>query len=157
MARIPRTVMTKVAGPFFPTRPAPSEPLHAPRERRERKPPSIFELREKAEEKAAEAAGVKVSASAAQAIVKHVQDSGKIGAEAGYILESLIASASSGGIKKPELLATLSTEQKKWYYKQVSEYQGLMAECKARYKAELQILKDKYGDDARKYTNARLS
>ena len=154
MARAPRTVMTRVAGPFFPTHPG--EPLPAPRERRERRPPSIFKLREEAEEKAAEAAGVKVSASAAQAIVKHVQDSGKIGAEAGYILESLIASASSGGIKKPELLATLSTEQKKWYYKQVSEYQGLMAECKARYKAELQILKDKYGDDARKYTNARL-
>jgi len=154
MARAPRTVMTRVAGPFFPTHPG--EPLPAPRERRERRPPSIFKLREEAEEKAAEAAGVKVSASAAQAIVKHVQDSGKTGAEAGYILERLIASASSGEVKKPELLATLSTEQKKWYDKQVGQYQDLMTECKARYKAELQVLKDKCGDDARKYTNARL-
>jgi len=154
MARIPRTVMTKVAGPFFPSRPG--VPLTAPRERRERKPPSIFELREKVEEKAAEATKVEPSASAAQSIVKHVQDSGKTGAEAGYILERLIASASSGEVKKPSLLATLSTEQKKWYDKQVGQYQDLMTECKARYKAELQILKDKCGDDARKYTNARL-
>jgi len=156
MARAPRTVMTKAVGPFFPTRPSRVEPLTAPRERRERKPPSIFKLREEAGEKAAEAAGVEVSASAAQAIVKHVQDSGKTGAEAGYILERLIASASSGEVKKPELLATLSTEQKKWYDKQVGQYQDLMTECKARYKAELQVLKDKCGDDARKYTNARL-
>ena len=79
-------------------------------------------------------------------MVQDVKDSGLQGGEAGYALSRLPK------IAKLEL----KPELKAWCDTQIAEYQKVMAEAKARYKAELQGLKDKYGDNPRKYTNARL-
>jgi len=55
-----------------------------------------------------------------------------------------------------QIISTLPPALRTWYNKQVADYQSLMAKCQAKYKAELEKVKDKYGDDPRKYTNERL-
>jgi len=54
------------------------------------------------------------------------------------------------------VVSTLPAELQSWYNKQVSDYNKLMKDCDARYKAELEEIKDKYGKDPRKYTDQRL-
>ena len=55
-----------------------------------------------------------------------------------------------------QVVSTLPPALRTWYNKQVDEYREVMAEAHAEYKAELEKVKDKYGDDPRRYTDERL-
>lgn len=116
-------------------------------------------------------------------VVQQVKDSGLTGAEAGYAINQLIGTtygesykAAISAVRRKSLspfpkreaweaavkewtsgvLSGLKPELRSWYDKQVSEYQKVISECNAKYKAELEKVKEKYGKDPRKYTNEKL-
>ena len=54
------------------------------------------------------------------------------------------------------IFSGLKPELKTWADNNLTEYYDVMKAAKAEYKSELEEIKDKYGDDPRKYTNERL-
>lgn len=81
-------------------------------------------------------------------IVQGVKDRNLQDAESGYVLTQAGVSAELKAMLTPELLS--------WFDNRVQDYRTLMAECQAKYKVELEKVKEKHGKDPIRYTRERL-